>query len=90
MGWRVLPMPIPPLFMSTRRARCFRAMATAIFLVTRQWRALMWFALAAIVMPLSDALQVVVAQGPPLVIARHLAIAAYLAVTAVFLNRLVA
>jgi hypothetical protein len=78
-----------PAFVHIYASRAFfLAAATGIFLAARQWRALMWFALAAIVMPLCDALQVAMAQGPPPVIARHLSIAAYLAITAFFLNRL--
>jgi Domain of unknown function (DUF4267) len=79
-----------PAFVYVYASRAFfLAAATAVFLVAKQWRALMLFALAAIVMPVCDALQVAIAQGQPMVVARHLAIAVYLALTAFFLNRLI-
>ena len=67
----------------------FLAVITAVLIATHQWRALMWFALAAIVMPVSDALQVALTHGSPAIVARHIAIAVYLGITAFLLHRLV-
>lgn len=66
----------------------FLAAITAALLLTRQFRALGWFAAVAVVMPLADFLQVSAAGAPTSILARHLAIAAYLVVTAVLLLRL--
>jgi hypothetical protein len=66
----------------------FLAAFTAALLATRQYRALGWFAAVATVMPLADLIQVSAAGGSTAILARHLAIAIYLAVTAALLLRL--
>jgi hypothetical protein len=66
----------------------FLALVTGALIVTGQWRALAWFAACAVVMPVGDAALVASADGPTAVIARHCAIAAYLAATAWLLFRL--
>lgn len=66
----------------------FLAAMTAAFLVTRQWRALGWFAGVAVIMPVSDFLQVSAAGAPTAIVVRHLAIGVYLIVTAMLLLRL--
>lgn len=79
-----------PAFVLVYASRAlFLAVITAILIAKYQWRALMWFALAAIVMPVSDALQVALAHGPSAIVARHIAIAVYLGITAFLLHRLV-
>ena len=79
-----------PAFVLVYASRAlFLAVITAILIAKYQGRALMWFALAAIVMPVSDALQVALAQGPSAIVARHIAIAVYLGITAFLLHRLV-
>ena len=59
----------------------FIAILVALFLVRQQVDALKWMALAALVMPIGDALLVTFAHGSPLTIARHVATAIYLGVT---------
>jgi hypothetical protein len=66
----------------------FLAAITTVLLATRQYRALGWFAAVATVMPLADLIQVSAAGGSTAILARHLAIAIYLAVTAALLLRL--
>jgi hypothetical protein len=60
----------------------FIAALVAALLAFRQWTALFWMAAAAIVMPVGDALLTSAAGAPASTVARHGAIAAYLAVTA--------
>lgn len=66
----------------------FLALVTAVLLAQRQFRALGWFALVAVVMPVADALQVSAAGGPQLIVIRHVFIATYLLVTGWLLLRL--
>lgn len=66
----------------------FLALATGALFAARQWRALGWFALCAMVMPLSDGALAESADAPLAIVARHVGIGAYLAVTAVLLFRL--
>jgi hypothetical protein len=66
----------------------FLALVTAILLLARRFGALGLFALAAVVMPVADAVQVNVAGGPAGIVARHAAIAVYLVVTGILLLRL--
>ncbi len=66
----------------------FLALVPAVLLGLRQFAALGWFAAVAVIMPIADAAQVSAAGGSASIVARHLAIAAYLAVTALLLLRL--
>jgi hypothetical protein len=66
----------------------FLALVTAALLIRRQFEALGWFALVAVVMPVADALQVSAADGPQGVVSRHVVIAAYLLMTGWLLLRL--
>lgn len=66
----------------------FLALVTAVLLALRQFRALGWFALVAVVMPVADAVQVSAAGGPQLIVVRHGFIATYLLVTGWLLLRL--
>lgn len=66
----------------------FLAVVTAVLVAAQQFRALGLFALAAVVMPVADALQVSAASGPDSVVIRHVAIAVYLVVTGLLLLRL--
>lgn len=66
----------------------FLSLITALLLGLRQFAALGWFAAAAVVMPVADALQVSAAGGSGAIVARHIAIALYLMVTAGLLLRL--
>lgn len=63
----------------------FIAALVLIFLVRRDLNALKWSALAALLMPFGDALIAHQAGAEMLTIARHLAIGAYLALTAIAL-----
>lgn len=63
------------------------AVLTALLLSRSDFAALRWMALAALVMPLGDALLTASAGAGSPIIARHLAIAAFLLVTAFFLSR---
>ncbi len=65
----------------------FIAILVALLLAFRLWTALFWMALAAIVMPVGDAYLTSSAGAPTSIVARHLAIAAYLAVTAFVLGK---
>jgi hypothetical protein len=65
----------------------FLGLVTAVLIARQQFRALAWFALVAILMPVADAIQVAQSGGPPAIIARHIATAVYLGVTAYFLHR---
>lgn len=60
----------------------FIAALVALLLAFRQWRALFLTAIAAIVMPVGDALLTHAAGAPVEIVARHGAIAVYLVVTA--------
>lgn len=80
-----------PAFIYVYASRAlFLAMITAILLWKRQLAALGYFAAAAIIMPICDAIQVQQAGGAIPIVARHLATAAYLAITAYLLHRWVA
>jgi len=68
----------------------FLALAPAVLLGLREFRALGWFAGVAVVIPLADAALVSAANGPGSIISRHIIIAAYLVVTAALLLRLAA
>jgi hypothetical protein len=65
----------------------FIAALVALLLVFRQWRALFLTAIAAVVMPVGDALLTHAAAAPVATVARHGAIALYLVVTAFVLSR---
>lgn len=64
----------------------FIALAVAALLVTRNFTALTWVAVAAIVMPIGDAVLTARAGAPTAIVARHVAIAVFLCVTAVVLH----
>ncbi|MEI8145244.1 MAG: DUF4267 domain-containing protein [Alphaproteobacteria bacterium] len=68
----------------------FIAILVAFFLIRQQVEALKWMALAALVMPIGDALLVTLAHGSPLTIARHVATAIYLGVTFLVFRRYLA
>jgi Domain of unknown function (DUF4267) len=77
-----------PAFIYVYAVRAFfLGLVTAVLIWRREYVALSWFAAVAIVMPLGDVLLVMNAGGTSTIIARHLAIAAYLALTAFLLNR---
>jgi hypothetical protein len=77
-----------PAFVYVYASRAFfLAVITAVLLWRRQFVALAWFAGVAIIMPLADAMLVARSGGSSAIIARHLATAAYLALTVLFLNR---
>jgi len=63
----------------------FVAALVAIFLVRRDLRALFWTAVAALILPLGDAWLTHQTGAAPAIVARHLAIEAYLALTCVAL-----
>ncbi len=63
----------------------FVALLVAFFLVRRDVTALKWTAIAALVMPLGDAWLAHQSDAPISTVARHLAIEAYLVVTAIAL-----
>lgn len=65
----------------------FIALLTAILLARREFAALRWMALAALLMPLGDAWLALGAGAAPSIVARHLAIALFLLVAAFFLAR---
>lgn len=65
----------------------FIALLTAVFLARSDFAALRWMALAALVMPLGDAWLAMDAGAGLPIIGRHLAIAGFLIVAAVFLGR---
>lgn len=65
----------------------FLALVTATLIATQQFRALAYFALVAIVMPVADAIQVAQADGSMGIVARHIATAVYLSFTAFLLHR---
>ncbi len=64
----------------------FIALAVAALLVTRNYPALTWVAIAAIVMPVGDAILTARAGAPVATVGRHVAIAAFLVVTAIVLH----
>lgn len=64
----------------------FIALAVTALLVTRNYAALVWVALAALVMPIGDAVLTARAGAPAAVVGRHVAIAVFLVVTAVALG----
>jgi Domain of unknown function (DUF4267) len=77
-----------PAFVYVYASRAFfLGLITAVLIWKRQFTALSWFAGVAIIMPLADAWQVSHARGSNAIVARHLATAAYLAVTAFLLHR---
>lgn len=59
----------------------FVAVLAAVLIVRRDLPGLTTFALAAVLIPVGDALLVAARSGPPLVIARHVAIAVFLLAT---------
>lgn len=65
----------------------FIAALVAMLLALRQWRALLLTAIAAIIMPVGDALLTHGAGAPAAIVARHGAIALYLVLTAAVINR---
>lgn len=65
----------------------FIAALVALLLAIRQWRALLLTAIAAILMPVGDAMLTHAAGAPVATVARHGAIALYLALTAFVLGR---
>lgn len=65
----------------------FIALLTAILLARRDFAALQWMALAALLMPLGDAWLALDAGAAMQIIARHLAIALFLLFAAHFLRR---
>jgi hypothetical protein len=65
----------------------FIALLTAVLLARREFAALRWMALAALLMPLGDAWLALNAGAATPIIARHLAIALFLLVAAYFLER---
>jgi Domain of unknown function (DUF4267) len=69
------------------RALFIGALAAAL-LVTRQVRALTWFAATATIMPVGDAILTAQAGAPGGTIGRHIAIAVFLLLTAWLLSRL--
>jgi hypothetical protein len=77
-----------PAFVYVYASRAFfLAVITAVLLWQRQFVALAWFAAVAIIMPLADAALVARSGGGTMIVVRHLATAAYLALTAIFLHR---
>ena len=77
-----------PAFVYVYASRAFFLGAiTAVLLWRRQFVALAWFAAVAVTMPLADATLVARSGGSNAIVARHLATAAYLAVTAFLLHR---
>jgi hypothetical protein len=68
----------------------FIAVMTAIFLVRRELAPLQWVALAALIMPVGDAVLTAGAGAPTATVVRHVAIAVYLAVTFAALRAYVA
>jgi Domain of unknown function (DUF4267) len=77
-----------PAFIYVYSARAnFLALITAVLIWRRQFTALSWFAGVAIIMPLEDAALVSSYGGSTAIVARHLATAAYLALTAFLLYR---
>ena len=65
----------------------FIAVLTAVLLARSDFAALRWMAIAALVMPLGDAWLTASAGAATPIVARHLAIAVFLLVAAVFLAR---
>ncbi|MBU6373325.1 MAG: DUF4267 domain-containing protein [Alphaproteobacteria bacterium] len=64
----------------------FIALAVAALLATRNFAALTWVAAVAIVMPIGDAVLTARAGAPTAIVARHVAIAIFLCVTALVLH----
>jgi hypothetical protein len=65
----------------------FIAVLTAVLLARSDFAALRWMALAALLMPLGDASLAASAGAGPAIVGRHLAIAVFLIIAAVFLGR---
>ncbi|MBY0344998.1 MAG: DUF4267 domain-containing protein [Sphingomonadales bacterium] len=65
----------------------FIAVLTAVLLARSDFAALRWMALAALLMPLGDAYLAFSAGAGPPIVGRHLAIAVFLLVAALFLGR---
>ena len=77
-----------PAFVIVYSSRAlFLTVVTAVLIATYQVRALKYFALVAVIMPVLDAVQVAQAGGPSAIVARHITIAAYLVATGHFLHR---
>jgi hypothetical protein len=95
IGTASIAAPVPasaadarPDFVHVYAARAlFLAVIAVLLIAGRQFRALMIFVGAAVVMPVADAVQVSLNGAAPAIIARHCAIAAYLALTAYMLHR---
>lgn len=66
----------------------FIGVLAAALVMTRQIRALAWFAASATIMPVGDAVLTAQASAPGATIGRHVAIAAFLLITASLLSRL--
>lgn len=64
----------------------FIALAVTALLLTRNYTALVWVALAALVMPIGDAVLTARAGAPGAIVGRHVAIALFLVMTAVTLR----
>ncbi|MFO6446159.1 DUF4267 domain-containing protein [Erythrobacter sp. NE805] len=65
----------------------FVAVLAAILLLRRDFAALRWMAVAALVMPLGDAWLASEAGAPTAIVARHLGIAVFLVIAALVLAR---
>lgn len=79
---------VNPAFVYVYASRAlFLGVITALLLWKRQFAALSYFAAAAIIMPVCDALLVFRSGGEPTIIMRHAATALYLLVTAALLAR---
>jgi hypothetical protein len=65
----------------------FLAVFAAVLLARQDWDAFKFYALAALVMPIGDALLTQSAGAPVAIVGRHVATAVYLAVTAYMLHR---
>lgn len=77
-----------PAFVYVYASRAlFLALVTATLIAKQQFRAIAYFAAVAIVMPVADAIQVAQASGSPATVARHVATAVYLGITAFLLFR---
>jgi hypothetical protein len=65
----------------------FLAVFAAVLIARQDWHAFKFYALAALVMPIGDAVLTSNAGAPLSIVGRHIAIAVYLCVTAFMLHR---
>jgi hypothetical protein len=65
----------------------FLAVFAAVLVARQDWHAFKFFALAALVMPVGDAILTNGAGAPLSIVGRHIAITVYLALTAYMLHR---